>query len=117
MVSFLRHTRFSNTVMGNLTILIDGSNPSRPNLKKTIVEIKHKVGVKHYDAFLKMEYFPQNIILANIDKIQYFNRYVALFDNEKNIMYDYYLNDLTVMCRIKLFIKWMVLLWANGKIW
>jgi hypothetical protein len=117
MVSFLRLARFSNTLIGNLAILIDGSNPSSPNLKKTIVEIIHKANVIHHDGVLDIDYYPKKIILANINDIVYGNKLIYLIDKEKNINYTYSLNELTIMCRIKLFIKWMVLQWANGKIW
>jgi hypothetical protein len=107
MASFLRLARFSNTLIGNLAILIDGSNPSSPNLKKTIVEIIHKANVIHHDGVLDIDYYPKKIILANISRIHYYNEYIMLVDTEKHIRYAYYLNELTVMCRIKLFWKWM----------
>ena len=99
----------SNTIIGNLAVLIEGSNPSGPNHKKITVEIVHKKDVRHYDEFLKIEYSPQKIILGNIDKIRYYKENVALFDREKNITYAYTLEQLTIKCRIKLFIEWLML--------
>jgi hypothetical protein len=98
----------SNTLIGNLVILTEGSNPSGPNLKKKItVEIIHKIGVTHYDGILKIDYFPQKIILTNIDDIIYGKKLIYLLDKEKNFNYTYIINELTIMCRIKLFIKWL----------
>jgi hypothetical protein len=81
------------------------------------VEIIHKANVIHHDGVLDIDYYPKKIILANINDIVYGNKLIYLIDKEKNINYTYSLNELTIMCRIKLFIKWMVLQWANGKIW